>query len=838
MKIKCYTSKSAISRFSIWILTAFLFLQVAAVKAELIAYDPFVNANVANGLNNKTAGEYNAGSFFRDFTNGNNNTVAGGPIVGWSAANLWQGNSAATSTYIGPTSLAGLTSGLNAVQGGNAQARALNTAGGVAYARRMLDAYTPSNTYYMSGLIRCDKFSTNLNIKAMMGFTNTISAGTFDGTVDFPGAIFGFNGDGSKVDLVVRHRDDNALIKNSTLLSNAQSGTVYFVVVKIEYDAVGNLETLTAWLDPTASQESGAAAAFTTTGQILTSADQMTYGGFYIENFTSGINDYVQFDEIRLGTEWADVVPVPDTREIITLAQNFSVPDNNFMLIDRFDVPENPQRPGFDITPTGWRWGGYTNGTTADHTVEIDQNARGGVTFDELIFKNRSPKAYAYTIFSSAGTNQPDSSVDMTPSWASMDFKISAIYHGNFVHSTFDNGSGLPYPGNQYYAPVLRALIRDANGKWFGSSLFLASSYQGTHGDLFGTIIDCSLPFAGMQWYEYSQNEIDSLNALTGGGEIPLNHDPNLAETTPDLTSVTGMGIYVWNSPTWSAGNVAFTEISLTGTTIPTPPDYWDDDDLQAMINDWLKSEIIWEETMDPDPLTGGNWVMRGAIPGDYLIAGGQMLILGNSYGAWRLDTYPETDLAGQVTVNARMQATTGSDTSVGSRSGINFWISLDTAQNHYGSINYNVVLDGANQYVEFISGWTAGVTWPPSGYTRITGSETTSFNNTMLDITLLIKPSDPNEGVPTTTFDINYTIADESGTTASGTLVMNRRDDANPIGAATILTGGAQGVVDYIYINGEYVALSDKTGDGFVDYEDFAWLADRWLTLKEDPLP
>ncbi len=810
----------------------------STIFAELIAYDPFFNANVANAANDKVNGEYNAGTQFRDFTNGNNNSVAGGEIIGFSAVNLWEGNSASTGTsqLIGPTDVDGLTFGLNSVIGGNVQARANNATGQLSYARRMLDAYTPSNTYYMSGLIRCDKFSTNLNIKAMMGFTNTISAGTFDGSVNFPGVIFGFNGDGSKVDLVVRHRDDNALIKNSTLLSNAQSGTVYFVVVKIEYDAVGNLETLTAWLDPTASQESGAAAAFTTTGQILTSAGQMTYGGFYIENFTSGINDYVQFDEIRLGTEWADVVPVPDTREVITLAQNFSVPDNNFMLIDRFDVPENPLRPGFDITPTGWRWGGYTNGTTTDHTVEIDQNVRGTVTFDELIFKNRSPKAYAYTIFSSAGTNEPDSSLDMTPSWASMDFKMSAIYHGTFEHGGLDNGSGLPTPGNLYYAPVLRALIRDANGQWFGSSLFCPSTYQGTQGDLNGTIVEYSLPFNNMIWYDFSQDEIDNLNALAAGDEIPLNHDPNLAETAPDLTAVTGMGVYVWNAPTWSAGNFAFTEISLTGTTAPIPPDYWDDDDLRAMINDWLKSEIIWEETMDSDPLAGGNWVMRGAIPGDYIITGGQMLLMGNAYGAWRLDTYPETDFAGEVTVNARMQATSGSDTTVGSRSGINFWISMDTAQASYGSINYSVVLDGANQYVEFISGWTAGVSWPPSGYTRITGNGTTSFNSSMLDITLNIADTEPNATNPTpTTFDIDYIIADQSGTTATGTLRMNRRDDANPIGAATILTGGAQGVVDYIYINGEYVALSDKTGDGFVDYEDFAWLADRWLTLKEE---
>ncbi len=286
--------------------------------AELVAYDPFVNANVANGLNNKTEGEYNAGSFFRDFTNGNNSSVAGGEIVGWSAANLWQGNSAATGTYIGPTGLNGLSFGDNDVQGGNVQARAYNTVGGVAYARRQLDTYTASNTYYMSGLLSSAALSSNLNMKAMMGFSNTISSGTFDGTVNFPGAIFGFAGDGSKVDLVVRHRDDNALIKNTTLLSGAENGTTYFVVLKIDYDAYGSLEELTAWLNPTDASEADAAPVFVTTGSILTSADQMTYGGFWIENFTSGINSYVQFDEMKLGTNWNDVVvPEPATLSIL-----------------------------------------------------------------------------------------------------------------------------------------------------------------------------------------------------------------------------------------------------------------------------------------------------------------------------------------------------------------------------------------------------------------------------------------------------------------------------------------------------------------------------------------
>lgn len=815
-------------------LVTLILLSPIVLHAGIIAYDPFVNANVANAANDKVNGEYNAGSFFRDFTNGNNNNVAGGSIIGFSSANLWEGNSVAASQYIGPTDLDGLNFGFNTVQGGNAQARGFNSAGGVTYARRMLDSYTPSNTYYMSGLISCDKLSSNLNINAMMGFSTTISTGTFDGSSSFPGAIFGFVGDGSKVDLVVRHRNDASEMVNTTLLSDAQDNTVYFVVVKIEFDAQGSFEQLTAWLNPTQSSEITSTPAFTTTGAILTNTSQMTYCGFWLENFTSGLTDYIQFDEMRLGTEWADVVAVPDSGEILILSQNFSVPGDSFMRIDELNVAEVPQNPGFDVTPTGWKWGGYAAG----YRVEIDQNTRGDVTFDELAFKLNPNDDYAYTIFSSSGTNEADTFVDMTTSWASMDFKISEIYAGDF--GGMDNGSGLPAPANERYATVLRAMIRDANGQWFASDLFCPSTYEGTLAtELDGTIVEYSLPFAGLTWHSYSLAENENLNALVGGDDIAINADPNVAEIAPDLTAVSGMGVYVWNAATWSAGQIAFTEISLKGQQLPVPPEYWDNDELGDMIADWLVSEVVWEETMDSDPAAGDNWVMRNDIAGDYVISDGEMVLLGNSYGNWRLDTNPEVNFAGTVTVNAKMKATTTSDTTEGSRSGINFWINLGTASIPYGSFNYSVVLDGANQYVEFISGWTEGVSWPPAGYTRVTGNGVTNFDSSMLDITLVIAPTEPNALYPDpTTFDLNYTIADQSGTTATGTLVVSRRDDGSPMGMATILTGGAQGVVDYIYINGEYLSAYDRTGDGFIDYEDFGWLADRWLTVREDPWP
>ncbi len=311
--------KSCSGKSKFHVLVLFIVLLCAtSVYAGLIAYDPFLNANVDNGANDKLNGEYNAGSFFRDFTNGNNKDVAGGPIVGWSAANVWEGNSTNTGTnaYIGPTDLAGLSYGLNQVIGGNVRARGISS--DVSWARRTMDSYTGSNVYYMSGLVRADNLSGNLNINSMMGFSQSIAGNAFDGT-QFYGALFGFHGDGSKVDLVVRHRDETGVMVNSTLLSDVADNTTYFVVAKIEYNSDGTKERLTAWANPQSLNEAGDTPALTTYGHLLGSTTSMIRGGFYIENFDSNYQEYVQFDELMLGTEWSDVVTVPEPATISLL---------------------------------------------------------------------------------------------------------------------------------------------------------------------------------------------------------------------------------------------------------------------------------------------------------------------------------------------------------------------------------------------------------------------------------------------------------------------------------------------------------------------------------------
>jgi hypothetical protein len=555
---------------------------------------------------------------------------------------------------------------------------------------------------------------------------------------------------------------------------------------------------------------------------------KVTGMGVFVWNAFDTSNGQLAFTEISLTGESVDV---PNYE----LSQDFSVPGDTFNRLDENGLGETPKAPDFDLTPTGWSWGGYASETS--YRVEIDQNTRGDVVFDELIFKPRATEpeivnSYAYTIFDSSGGNQPDRFIDLSRAGSAITLYISDIWDGWFGGG--DNGSGLPEPQNEVRATVLRAMIRDANGKWFATDLFCPSVYESTTTTglpkLDGTIVDYKYTLNASTWYEYSQAENDNLNALAPDDEIALTRDPAPAATAPDLTMVSGMGIFVWHAYNTTNGQLAFTEVVLTGEEVIVP-DYWDNDDLMAMADEWLRDEIIWEENMDTDPVAGGNWVLRDGIPGDYIIAGGEMLIQGNSSGNWRLDTMPPANFLSPHTSCISAKATTATDDTTGSRSGINYWITADIDPDQGAlSTNCGIVLEmDGTQYVEFISEWTPGTAWPPAAYTRIEGDGTTDFDNSTLEIDVTIE-ADSGSATQGT---LSYVISDESGTTATGSFTINRRESTIQPGSNTIYTGGAEGVVDYVYSQSGYIAANDQTGDGFVNFDDFAWLAARWLTLK-----
>jgi hypothetical protein len=256
------------------------------------------------------------------------------------------------------------------------------------------------------------------------------------------------------------------------------------------------------------------------------------------------------------------------------IVQNFSVADNPFMRIDENTLSEeiNPRRDqgeDFDLTPTGFSWGGYCSDTS--YRVEIDQNSHHfGPDVDELIFKPAAAYtnisgSYAYTIFDSAGGSQADQSVNLSLPGAYIQLKISDIWNGWFGGG--DNSSGLPSPANEVRATILRAMIRDAEGRWYLSSLFCPSTVQDYSLD--GTIFEYQLTLDEVQWYAVESGVNINLNLLTGGDEMPLSCSQTAG--LPDLSAVTGGGVYVWSAFDSTNGQLAITEISWVEPYIPEP---------------------------------------------------------------------------------------------------------------------------------------------------------------------------------------------------------------------------------------------------------------------------
>lgn len=251
-----------------------------------------------------------------------------------------------------------------------------------------------------------------------------------------------------------------------------------------------------------------------------------------------------------------------------SIIQNFGfAPDAAYMRIDTPSTVEevNPYRAqgeDFDVTPTGFTWGGYC--APVGYNIEIDRIARGGATFEELVFKQNPTGSYAYTIFDSAGGNTPNQSVDLSGAGSNIHLKISDIWSGWFGNG--DNGSGLPGVESEARATVLRAMVRDGNGDWYVSDLFCPSTLEDSSTD--GTIVEYSFVLDGKSWYAVDSAVSTNLNLLAGGDEVALSYAA--AAGAPDLTAVTGGGILVWSAYATANGQFAMTEIQWNNG-IPEP---------------------------------------------------------------------------------------------------------------------------------------------------------------------------------------------------------------------------------------------------------------------------
>jgi hypothetical protein len=102
---------------------------------------------------------------------------------------------------------------------------------------------------------------------------------------------------------------------DSNYKTNTQGvgGTTYFLVGKLYKSGAGNYDRIDFWLNPTSLTEPAA----TVTG----SKDIGTSSVSYLTCRVSGmeVGDQFQFDELRIGTTWGDVLPEPATLALVGL---------------------------------------------------------------------------------------------------------------------------------------------------------------------------------------------------------------------------------------------------------------------------------------------------------------------------------------------------------------------------------------------------------------------------------------------------------------------------------------------------------------------------------------
>ncbi len=219
------------------------------------------------------------------------NTNAGGS--GWTAN--W--SSLSTVKVVTPSTALTYTGGAVSINGGTRAAEAATPTVDPTDNVASRNFTTQTGTVYFSFLLRIESGSDStdffqFSLNNDTSITNSGSIGdlsTTDGANNFAARIGGTSG-GTSV--------------NST--TTASGATTYFLVGKISKTSGGNYNRMELFVNPTTLTESGVAA--------TQNADSGTAAISYFTLRLAGIEttDQYRFDELRIGTTWADVVPVPE----------------------------------------------------------------------------------------------------------------------------------------------------------------------------------------------------------------------------------------------------------------------------------------------------------------------------------------------------------------------------------------------------------------------------------------------------------------------------------------------------------------------------------------------
>lgn len=275
---------------------------LAPVSATTFLHESFVTKS--SGEQRKTLGEYRLNN---GMTADANKDVAGGDIIGFSAANVWGGNSANPRTIE-----TGLNSSSIRSTGGSVEFRGANdTTNRFVY--RTVDSYTSGPSLFVSASLNTNVISPNA--VSLVAFTDTATDFRANAILNnnggfYNGLGFGFVGNGTGMDLVVRYRDGNLNYTDYVLLDNISVDTTYTIIARIDWNAAPNdRDPFTIWVNPeSATEPSGGISLL----GYLGNPENITAVHLLQRSLGTSLLDAVLMDELRMANTYQDLGAIPE----------------------------------------------------------------------------------------------------------------------------------------------------------------------------------------------------------------------------------------------------------------------------------------------------------------------------------------------------------------------------------------------------------------------------------------------------------------------------------------------------------------------------------------------
>ena len=262
----------------------------------------------------------------------------------------------------------------------------------------------------------------------------------------------------------------------------------------------------------------------------------MTNGSVTIEFQTDGIPAYPAIIKLMIRDANGDwyLGGAPDEEELPPEEEPQPVePEEVAEINETFDWTDWGALVGWNQTSavrksdaTGFPWSAYSPTGGEFNPINSDEHWGSRIKFEKGI--GNTPGNYVFTIFDITGGNEANRWVNMSA--------------GTLVVSLDKEGED-PYPAQ------FKVLARDGEGSWFLSNAVEVKTGSN------------SIAFADLTWNEVDSAVAGWMNQLKAGDSSAYGMQTGEDAATPDLTKVTGGGIYIDSITNADAGSVNLTAL-------------------------------------------------------------------------------------------------------------------------------------------------------------------------------------------------------------------------------------------------------------------------------------